>query len=63
MGKEEGGWGRRRRGRRRTRRRDSALLGLHLTVLSSLLADHSNLENNAVCSNFRGALAPLCPLS
>ena len=36
--------------------------GFHLTVLSSLLADHSNLENDAVCSNFRGALAPLCPL-
>ena len=34
--------------------------GLHLTVLSSLFADHSNLEN--LYGNFRGALAPLCPL-
>lgn len=68
MGKEEEGVGKEEEGEEEEREEEDKEEGFcpalvsHLIVLSSLLADHSNLENDAVCSNFGGALAPLCPL-
>lgn len=59
-GKEEEGVENEEQGEEEDEEQDSALFGLHLSLILSACRSFQPTEN--IYSNFRGALAPLCPL-